>query len=90
MLHHYQQEIDNLSLQWLLKILNKHLANERAWLRRENMASIDIKYAHGARMAKERIPQLEQAIALLINSSKTQVVRPKTKPKPTKQLNLFK
>lgn len=78
----------------MLHILNKHLTNERAWLRTESLGKADAKYREGARMAKERIPQLEAAIALLKEVStervpvKSEVKQP---PKPQRmQLDLFK
>lgn len=52
----------------MLHILNKHLTNERAWARNEQLGVIDRKYKEAARMAKERIPQLEQAIKLITKS----------------------
>lgn len=83
----------------MLHILNKHLTNERAWLRTESLGAIDAKYKHGARMAEERIPQLEAAIKILSTqdiSSKTQDQQPKPKKsnvQPPKiqrtQLDLF-
>lgn len=66
----------------MLHILHKHLTNERAWLRTESLGAIDAKYKHGARMAKERIPQLEAAIKILSTqdtSSNTQDQQPKPK-----------
>jgi len=64
-------------VQWVLKILNKKLAEERKWLQTENLGAMDPKYRHGARMARERIPQLEQAIEVL---KKTTPPPPKKKP----------
>jgi hypothetical protein len=80
----------------VLRILTKHLTNERAWLRTENLGSMDARYREGARMAKERIPQLEAAIELIVNSTES-LVDSATKTKPTpkakatgvRQLNLF-
>lgn len=81
----------------MLHILNKHLTNERAWLRTESLGAIDAKYKHGARMAKERIPQLEKAIELISRYMVNQSIvhskpaidhRPKNH-RPS-QLNLFK
>lgn len=85
----------------MLHILNKHLANERLWLMREGLGKADARYREGARMAKERIPQLEAAIKMLTQdtSSKTQDKKPKksnvlcldtnVKTGNRKQLNLF-
>jgi hypothetical protein len=50
---------------WVLKILHARLTEERKWLRLEGLGNHDVKYKHGARMAKERIPQLEAAIKIL-------------------------
>jgi len=83
----------------VLRILNKHLTNERAWLRTESLGAVDKKYAEGARMAKERIPQLEAAISILLNSQQDakkkvgskQVAIGKAPPRPQRaQLSLFK
>lgn len=59
----------------MLHILNKHLTNERAWLRNERLGAIDPKYREGARMAKERIPQFEKAIEILTNAGKPVTVK---------------
>jgi hypothetical protein len=48
-----------------VKILKKHLENEYKWLGYEGIASADIKIKEGVRMARERIPQLEDAIKIL-------------------------
>lgn len=75
----------------MLHILNKHLTNERAWLRTESLGAIDAKYKHGARMAKERIPQLETAIELLSRSMvKKSHSKPASKKATSNQINLFK
>lgn len=50
-----------------LRILRKHLANEKRWLRSEHLAAGDPKYKHGATMARDRIPQLMEAIEVLKN-----------------------
>lgn len=84
----------------MLHILHKHLTNERAWLRTESLGAIDAKYKHGARMAKERIPQLEAAIKMLTSyqllvASKPNKTKPTLAPSPPEraggevQLNLF-
>jgi len=76
----------------VLRILNKHLTNERQWLRLEGLARADAKYREGARMAKERIPQLEKAIELILNDvspKQTLVKSRKQKPQSTNQL-IFK
>ncbi len=52
-------------MKYVLHILKKALSNERRWLAAEHLAAIDPKYKHGAAFARERIPQLEQAITLL-------------------------
>lgn len=69
-----------------LKILTKHLENERKWLGYEGIASADIKIKAGVDMAKTRVPELEAAIEVL------KQMEPKTlkSPKPVKnQLELF-
>jgi hypothetical protein len=72
-------------MQFVLKILQRHLDNERKWLSYERIA-VDLKTKEGVRMAKERIPQLEQAIAKL----KIVTVATKTERKVSvEQLNLF-
>lgn len=53
-------------MQWILKFLNKQLTEERKWLRLGGLGSMDVKYKHSARMARERVPQLERAIALIL------------------------
>lgn len=81
----------------MLRILTKHLTNERAWLRTESLGAIDAKYREGARMAKERIPQLEAAIELITKQSLENKPTPKAKATPSqpesgqevRQLNLF-
>lgn len=82
----------NPPLKFVLHILNKHLTNERAWLRKEGYAAIDRKYAEGARMAKERIPQLEQAIKIILRStvdSPQTTVKRTTTVKQNSQLSIF-
>lgn len=80
----------------MLHILTKHLTNERAWLRTESLGKADAKYREGARMAKERIPQLEAAIKLIttidpIPSAQLPNAQKKQPPKPQRiQLDLFK
>lgn len=92
-------------MEFVLKILHRHLVNERAWLRTEGLGAIDVRYREGARMARERVPQLEQAIKTLgdikLVSSNPGVgaQAPKPNPKPhshqergkgeASQLNLF-
>lgn len=72
-------------MQFVLKILQRHLDNERKWLSYEKIA-VDHKTKEGVRMAKERIPQLEQAISKL----KTPTVTNRTDKKiNVEQLNLF-
>lgn len=71
-------------MMFVLKILHRHLENERKWLGYEKIA-IDLKTKEGVRMAKERIPQLEQAI----NKLKTMIVISKPKKINVEQLNLF-
>ncbi len=77
----------------MLHILNKHLTNERHWLRSERLGAIDRKYAEGARMAKERIPQLEQAIKIInqstVDSRPSTVDKPKLTVKQNSQLSIF-
>ena len=67
------------------KILKKHLENEYKWLGYEGIASADIKIREGVRMAKERIPQLEQAIEQLDMHE----AKPKRQKEIDSQLNLF-
>ena len=52
-------------MNYVLKILRKQLENEKKWLQTESLGGIDAKYMHGARMAKERIPQLEKVIEMV-------------------------
>lgn len=78
----------------MLHILHKHLANERAWLRYQSLAQADRKYAEGARMAKERIPQLEAVIKMILDRDKPQEPIKKVGSKQVavssnNQLNLF-
>src|SRR5689334_613932 len=58
-------------MQWVLKILNQRLVEERKWLRLEGLGAHDVKYKHSARMARERIPQLEAAIKILGDHTET-------------------
>lgn len=79
----------------MLHILNKHLTNERAWLRTESLGKADAKYREGARMAKERIPQLEAAIKLIAECpmpiTQLPIAQKKQPSKPQRiQLDLFK
>ena len=76
-------------MNYVLKILRKHLANEQTWLRSEYLGAMDPKYLHGARMAKERIPQLEKAIEL-VGSFVGELKPKKLKPPVPNQLPLFK
>ena len=46
-----------------MRILKKHLDNERRWLGMAHLAGHSRQYAEGVRMARERVPQLEQALA---------------------------
>ena len=78
---------------YVLKILRKHLANEKNWLRSEALGSIDARMKAGAAMARDRIPQLEQAIEVLqaIKPAppKKDTVEKITNAKKKTQLNLF-
>jgi DNA-binding transcriptional regulator YdaS (Cro superfamily) len=51
----------------------------------ERYGAVNIKYKEAARMAKERIPQLEQAIKQLTMHE----VKPKRQKEIESQLNLF-
>lgn len=78
-------------MNYVLRILNKHLTNERQWLRLEGLARADAKYREGARMAKERIPQLEKAIELILNDvspKEAKSTKPKAKTEFTNQLTI--
>lgn len=83
-------------MEFVLHILNKHLTNERGWLRKEYLGGMDAKYKASAMMAKKRIPQLERAIEIL-GAVKTVAVASAPPPTPVplprrekKQMDLFK
>lgn len=69
-----------------LRILRKHLDNERKWL---TVTVHDRMTQEGQRMARERVPQLEQAIELLSEQRET-VSKPVAPKINLEQLNLFK
>lgn len=73
-------------MQWVLKILKKRLEEEKRWLSYENISRTDVKIAAGVKMAKERVPQLEEAIERL-SVFKEKISRHKTEP--DNQLPIF-
>lgn len=73
-------------MEFVLHILNKHLTNERGWLRNEKLGKMDVKYQHAAVMAKKRVPQLEKAIEIIKDYTKVAVVSvPPPKPAPLRR-----
>jgi len=72
-----------------LRILKKHLDNERRWLGMAHLAGHSRQYAEGVRMARERVPQLEQALAKLTQPPKADHRKSKTENTTNNQLHLF-
>jgi hypothetical protein len=78
-------------MNFALKILQKHLDNERKWLSYQSIAATDLKIKAGVQMASVRIPQLEQAIEVLkkIPVNKKRELPMVSKPKIKNQISLF-
>lgn len=72
-------------MQFVIRLLKKSLDNERRWLQAEALGSVDPKYREGARMARERVPQLTDAIKLLQDFSKPKVNKQVKRPRRRKR-----
>lgn len=75
-------------MQWVIKFLRKRLAQEQDIAEfHGSMASVR-RYAESARMARERIPQLKDAIWLLETNEPKHRHRPAER-QPGNQLSIF-
>ncbi len=79
-------------MQWVLRHLKSLLRKEQMFGTKHGSLTGDAKYKASAQFAKERIPQLKNAIQILETTTEVPaaVVKKKKPASNTKQLNLFK